>query len=63
MNTVAVTAAAPSAVTAESRGLVQWKCHRRLALLAALGFGSGAVAAAGAGASPGSARLAAMTAY
>ena len=41
MNTAAVTAAAPRAVTAESTGLLQWKCHRWLALLAAPGFGSG----------------------
>ena len=47
MNAAAVTAAAPKAVTTDSRGLVQWRCHQRLALLAAAGFG-----AAGSGRAP-----------
>ena len=63
MNTAAVTAAAPRAVTTGSRGLVQCRCHHRLALLVELGFGPGALATAGAGVGSGSARRAAMTAY
>jgi hypothetical protein len=45
MNAAAVTAAAPRAATAVMSGLVQWKCHQRLARATGLGgVSSGSVA-------------------